>query len=47
MRFENDFKKIQMFLSNYHLLQLCHKLPQFSQNGPTFDGFDDFGQFSV
>ena len=27
---------------NYHLPQFCHKLPQFSQNGSTFDGFDDF-----
>ena len=40
-----QFQKNQMFLSNYHLLQFCHKLPQFSQNDPTFGGFDDFGPF--
>ena len=34
-----------MFLSNYHLLQFCHKLPQFSQNDPTFGGYDDFWPF--
>ena len=34
-----------MFLRNLHLLQFCHKLPQFSQNGPAFDGFDGFGPF--
>jgi len=39
------FRKIQMFLSNYHFLQFCHNLPQLSQNDPTFGGFDDFGPF--
>ena len=36
------FQKIQIFLRNFHLLQFCHQLPQSSQSGSTFDGFDYF-----
>ena len=40
-----QFQKLQMLLSNYHLLQFYHKLPRFSQNYPTFGDFDDLGPF--
>ena len=45
MMFENSFKKFKCFLRNYHLLQFCHKVPQFSQIGSTCGSFKGFRPF--